>query len=222
MTTTLDEAFAGGGARSAFGEHDQIGRTVGGPILSAEIRQAPVMGRDNKPTGELRTWDNGDPVLQAVIVVQTTERDPANPDDDGRRTIRIKTWGEEKKRFNDAIQAAGFSKVSEALARGNEFWAKLINIDPTTGIPRKDYEYKIIRAQAAGLDQAMGQQAPPTQGYVQQQPQSHASTAYAPQQPVGQPQGFGYGQTPQQGYPTQQPQQQPYGPPSGGPGEPPF
>jgi hypothetical protein len=217
MTTTLDEAFAGGGAKSAFGEHDQIGRTVGGPIISAEIRQAPVMGRDNKPTGELRTWDNGDPVLQAVIVVQSSERDPANPDDDGRRTIRVKTWGDEKRRFNDAVQAAGYQKVSEALARGNEFWAKLINIDPTTGIPRKDYEYKIVRASASGLDQAMGQQAPQQQGF-------------GPSQPPGQSQVNAYQQAPQ-GYPPpgqpvyqQQPTppQAPYGPPTGGPGEPPF
>lgn len=208
MTNSIDEAFSGGGAKSAFGRTDQIGRTCGGTVISATLQQARVMDRDGKPTSELRKWDNGDPVLQLVVIVQTSERDPNNPDDDGRRAIYVKTWGEDKKRVNEAAAAAGFTKLSEAFTPGNQFWAKLASIDPSTAIPRKDYEYKFVRASAAGIDQAMAQPAP-----AQQAPQQ----AYAA--PQGQPQGFGYGQAPAA---PAQPAGQPFGPPQGGPGEPPF
>jgi len=228
MTTNIDDAFGGGGAKSAFGKVVQIGQTVGGPIVSAEIRQASVFDRDGKPTGELRNWDDGKPVLELMVITRTAERDPSDPDDDGRRSHRVKTYGAEKKRFVDAVQAAGYQKLSEALVPGNEFWQKLIALDPSTGIPRRDYEYRIVRGTAAGIDQAMGQrsQAPPAQqGYPPQgQPAYPQQRQQAPQgyPPPGQPV---YPQQPVQYPPQGQPQQQPGSypnPPQGGPGEPPF
>lgn len=218
MSHNIDDAFGGGGAKSAFGKEVQIGKAVGGPIVSAEIRQASVFDRDGKPTGELRKWDNGDPVMELLVITRTSERDAGDPDDDGRRAHRVKTWGEDKKRFIDAVQAAGYQKLSEAMVPGNEFWQKLVSLDPSTGIPRRDYEYKIVRG--AAIDQAMGQQGFVHQGQpAQQAPQGQ--TTY--QQPVQQPQGYPAHPPQQQwGGQPQQPAQQPYSPPAGGPGEPPF
>ena len=95
----------GTGARSAaFKEHKD---EVWGTIMSSATRQQTNL------QGEPKTYDNGDPMLQVVITLLTSQRD--DDDDDGLRAVYAK--GQMLKAIGDAVRKAG--------ARGIEDGGKL-------------------------------------------------------------------------------------------------
>lgn len=92
----------GGGTRSA--KFERPGDKVSGEILSVDTKQQTDL--DGNP----KTWDNGDPMWQVVVVLQTDERDPADPEDDGRRAVYLKgsaKYASTAKATADALRAAG-------------------------------------------------------------------------------------------------------------------
>ena len=97
-----DAIAAAGGIPSAFQKNDPIGTSITGTIESAELRQVT-----NIDTQEPETWADGSPKQQVVITLQTDLRDPANPEDDGRRRLYPKWWGDQRKALIAAIKAAG-------------------------------------------------------------------------------------------------------------------
>lgn len=90
--------FSGGGPAAA--KFPTIGTTVVGTITgdSEEIQQT-------EPDGTLKTWKNGDPMMQLVVPLQTAERDPDNEDDDGQRRLFVK--GQMKSAIQQALIKAG-------------------------------------------------------------------------------------------------------------------
>jgi hypothetical protein len=79
-----NDILMGGGVTSAA--FPEIGTTVSGRICwGPEARQQTDMD-----TGEPKTFPNGDPMMQIIVHLETAERDPANPDDDGTRALYIK------------------------------------------------------------------------------------------------------------------------------------
>jgi len=97
-----NDILMGGGVTSAA--FPEVGTTVSGRICwGPEARQQTDMD-----TGEPKTFPNGDPMMQIIVHLETAERDPANPDDDGVRALYIK--------FNllNAVRAA----VKTAKAKG--------------------------------------------------------------------------------------------------------
>lgn len=78
---TNDFLMSSGGRSAKFAE---VGATVKGKIVGAEKAQQTDM--DGAP----KTWDNGDPMWQLVVTLQTDERDPGDPDDDGMRKLYLK------------------------------------------------------------------------------------------------------------------------------------
>lgn len=74
-----DFLFGGGGAPAA--KFPTPGATVKGTVLRASVQQARDL--DNKP----KFWDDGNPVRQLVVWLQTDERNPDIEDDDGQRRI---------------------------------------------------------------------------------------------------------------------------------------
>lgn len=100
MTMTDPNAFLmGGGAASA--KFPVIGTTVTGTI----IREPEVMQQSDFTTGELKFWNDGRPMQQLQVVLSTSERDPADPNDDGERALYVKA--NMQKAVRDAIRAAG-------------------------------------------------------------------------------------------------------------------
>ena len=92
----------GGGTTSA--KFENVGDTVSGEILSVETKQQTDLD------GNLKTWDNGDPMWQVVVVLQTDERDPDNAEDDGRRAVYLKgssKYASTAKAVADAVRTAG-------------------------------------------------------------------------------------------------------------------
>ncbi len=76
----VNAALMGGGGRSA--KFDTIGAKVIGTIIGGRPEQQTDL--DGKP----KTWDNGDPMMQQVITLQTDLRD--DDTDDGKRNLYVK------------------------------------------------------------------------------------------------------------------------------------
>jgi hypothetical protein len=93
----------GGGTRSAKFEHP--GDKISGEILSVETKQQTDL-KDGSP----KFWDNGDPMWQVVVTLQTEQRDPDDADDDGKRAIYVKgsmKYASTAKAIADAVRTAG-------------------------------------------------------------------------------------------------------------------
>ncbi|MGC1213255.1 MAG: hypothetical protein WA890_18545 [Micromonospora sp.] len=78
-----NDLLMGGGTKSA--SFPTIGTSVSGRVV-----RDPEARQQTTPEGTPKTFDNGDPMMQIVVQVQTDERDPADRDDDGVRAIYIK------------------------------------------------------------------------------------------------------------------------------------
>lgn len=112
----------GGGSKSA--KFEQIGQEIGGRIVAEpELRQQTEY-KTEKP----KFWDNGDPVMQLVVKVQTDLREDG--DDDGVRAFYIRGGFKRattQKAVADACRAAG----TQGLSMGGELFIKLESIDGT-------------------------------------------------------------------------------------------
>lgn len=102
MTTPSDIStfLMGGGTTSA--KFETIGDRVSGEILSVEVTQQTDL--DGNP----KFWDNGKPMEQLVVVLQTDERN--DEEDDGRRAVYLKgsnKHASSRKAAADAVKEAG-------------------------------------------------------------------------------------------------------------------
>lgn len=93
--SSADDFFAGGTPSAKF---DTIGKTIAGAIVRVGD---PVQQRDFT-TGEPKSWPDGRPMMQLPVDVQTDERDPQTPDDNGVRAIYIR--GNMQKAVRDALR----------------------------------------------------------------------------------------------------------------------
>ena len=106
--------MGGGGARSAFSKDTPVGTVVGGTIVSAESRQ-----QTDYMTGEPKTWDDGNPMMQVVVVVQTDLDEDA--EDDGKRAFYLKG----STRVDNTTAGAVAKAIRDAGAPGLEIGATL-------------------------------------------------------------------------------------------------
>jgi hypothetical protein len=156
---SIDEALAGGGAKSAFTKDTPVGTRISGVIVDASVQQIK-----DYVTEKLKFWDDGRPQEQIAIRIKTDLRDPAREDDDGIRGVYVKTWGAWKEALLEAVRNSGQGKVSEALRPGGVFTAEFYGTQPSKqGSDTKLYRYQIQPAQSAALD-SMG--ANPSTGEV--------------------------------------------------------
>lgn len=98
--TVNDFLMGGGGAPTATFKDAPIGRKYVGKILASEVTQQTEM-----KTGEPKFWKDGNPMMQAVITIQTDERNLDIEDDDGQRRLFVK--GEMQKAVREAIKESG-------------------------------------------------------------------------------------------------------------------
>lgn len=91
--------MGGGGAPSAK-------FPVPGTVVSGRITVKPTVEqqRDIKDNS-LKFWNDGNPMMQLVVTVQTDERDPQIEEDDGRRRLFVK--GQLQRAVADAVRAVG-------------------------------------------------------------------------------------------------------------------
>jgi hypothetical protein len=102
MTDVNDILMGGGGAPTA--KFPTIGITYKGTIVESAVSQQTDID------GNLKVWNDGNPMMQAVITIQTDERDPAIDDDDGKRRLFVK--GQMQHAIREAVKAAGCKGIA--------------------------------------------------------------------------------------------------------------
>lgn len=104
MTQTDATAFLMSAGAPSFKWGKTPGTTIRGTILDLQMQQQ----RDpQKQTPKF--WDDGNPMMQLRVTLQTDLRDPEINDDDGKRCIYVK--GAMQGAVRDAIKAAGASAI---------------------------------------------------------------------------------------------------------------
>ena len=99
------------------------GKIVEEPYTVQERVYAP-----NKPNhGDLKFYDDGNPMWQLVIKIQTDHRDPEDPTDEGVRAIFVK--GQLKAALKDAIRSSGAKKLEVGGMLAVKFVEQIINKD---------------------------------------------------------------------------------------------
>ena len=100
MSTTTDanDFLLSGGVPAA--KFPTIGTLVKGTIEGSEVTQ-----QTDFTSGAKKFFDNGDPMMQVVITLQTDERDPQVADDDGLRKLYVK--GQMQAAVREALRQAG-------------------------------------------------------------------------------------------------------------------
>lgn len=216
MTSFADLLASSGKVTGAFSKESPVGTTVQGVIDDAAVRQV-----NHYETGEPEFWSDGNPKLQVAVILQTDLRDPMNPEDDGRRGVYIKWWGDSRKELERAIKAAGDTD----LRKGGLFMARFTGEKPNDN-PRLNatklfsYAYQ-MPAQTAGLNLAgdqLNQQTgelsqPPAAAPVQQPMTFPAANTQAAIVNAGQQQVQAFAQQQQAAPPANTaPQADPWGP----------
>lgn len=110
MSKEAMDFLMGGGVPSA--KFETIGTVHKGRVISMEMSQVTDI-----KTGDLKTWPDGNPQMQAIITLQTEEQDPEIEDDDGKR--RVFARNNMRAAIRDAIKASklkGQSIVGGVLA----------------------------------------------------------------------------------------------------------
>jgi hypothetical protein len=100
----------GGGVPSA--KFEDTGTVVAGEIATMEMQQ-----QRDFATGELKTWSDGNPMMQLKVVLLTG---PVDEEDDGRRAIYLKG------QMRDAVREAVKAKNQKGLAIGGKLAVKYV------------------------------------------------------------------------------------------------
>lgn len=112
MTTpTLDSFFSGGGGKSVSWKDKPIGTVVSGTIKAVNPPQ-----QQTDPVTKLPVFkkDGVTPKMSVRIDLQTAERDPSDPDDDGVRSLYVQGWMQGA--IGDALRKAGREGAPEVGA----------------------------------------------------------------------------------------------------------
>ena len=138
MSIDLDTAASSRGKLYGFAE---VGDIFKGTFLDATERQAT-----DYVTGALKTWDDGQPMIEFVLEFQTDLRD--DDTDDGKRTIYVGKSARLFKSMQEALKAAGLKWADKP-----HFTIKRVDDgDPVTlkngkkGNPPKQFKAKAERA----------------------------------------------------------------------------
>lgn len=154
---TAEQFLLGGGGKSA--KFETVGATVTGKIAaSPQVRQQTDIS-----SGAALTWDNGDPKMQLVVQLQTTEH--LDDEDDGMRNLYVKgSKDPASKSMHAAVAAAVQNAGAKGLEVGGTLTVKYVGdgVSKTRGFnPPKQYEATYRAPDASEfLGGATAQQAP--------------------------------------------------------------
>lgn len=189
----MSMSFDLGGGGNSF-PFDNVGDTVTGKITLIEEQQQTDMD-----TGMPAVWENGQPKMMVRVELQTDLRDPADPADDGKRSVYLKGSKKPESRSSmaAAIEAVKNSTGARTLQVGGTFTLSYIGDGQATrrgyNAP-KQYQatYQPPTVDLGGGEPAYAQPAPAAQPVAQpvtqqpapvQQPQQ-AAPAAAPGAPT--------------------------------------
>lgn len=132
-----DEWLKGGkGSPAYFKRGDQYGKKLVGKIVKVSVQQE----RDFK-TSDLKFYNDGNPIQQLVIELQTEYRDAADPDDKGLRRTFLKN--RHKPALIKAVQAGGGEVLQVGAIFTQEYTGDTDNDDPKMN-PSRDYTFTYV------------------------------------------------------------------------------
>lgn len=120
MTAPTAEQFMTGGGKSA--KLERVGDMVKGTIID----EPQMMQQRDYETNDPIFYADGAPAMQLVIRLQTDQRDPSEPDDDGIRCVYVRG------QLKAALVTAMRSCDHKVPRRGGRLAVRLINLEPTT------------------------------------------------------------------------------------------
>lgn len=183
--------FFGGGSKSISFDADsgyQLGSWKGGTIISIRPKQQQTDYKTKAPL----FWDDAktEPKWTLPVEVQTDERDPQSPHDDGRRTLFIS--GGIERAVREHLRA-----TNARLRPGGTIYAAWVSGAGKIG-DAKQFQVHYTPAAESGADAMFGQQQQAPQQQHQAPPPQQAPGGYA--QPPQQPGPYAQPPTPQQQY----------------------
>lgn len=185
---SADAFLLGGGGKSASFEN--VGDSITGTVVSTEVRQQTDL------SGNPRTWDDGNPIMQLVVKLQTTQRD--DQDDDGIRSVYVK--GSKKagsRSLHDAVATAVRAAGAKGLEEGGTLTVTHDGTEPSS--TRGFNDRKLYTAQYVAPDHAAQSGGFLGTAPQQAQPQQQAAPAAQPQQTAAPaPAALPAGTTPEQ------------------------
>lgn len=161
---SLDDFLLGGASRSGRSlSFKQVGASHTGTISAApEVRQ-----QRDPDDGSPKTWDNGDPMWQIVVPLQTTYRSAEVEDDDGVRFLYVDgSKKPESKSKHVAVANAVRAAGAKGLELGGQLTITYIGDGPKSpgasavSSPPKQYQASYVPAANAAL-MSGGQAEPP-------------------------------------------------------------
>lgn len=196
----------GGDAGNSF-SFDYIGAQVTGTVLDLVEQQQTDM-----QTGEPKTFSNGQPMMMYRVDLQTQERDPNNPMDDGRRSIYLK--GSRAPETQSSL-AAVLAAIKQATGTANIATGGTLTVQYVGDGQPKQRGFSAPKLYAASYQppthslgeepvrpQQVMAQPSPQQQFAQQQAAQGPAPQWA-QAPAQQP-AYQVPQAPAQQYPVQQ------------------
>jgi hypothetical protein len=102
-----DDLIFGGGARG-------FSMLNIGDIAKGVVKAVDVTQQKDFSTKELKTWPNGDPMMQTVFTMQTDLRDADDDEDDGERRLYIDSKAK-REAVRDALVAVGIKSVYQTI-----------------------------------------------------------------------------------------------------------
>lgn len=148
-----NDLLMGGGIKSAAFPDQQYGHTVAGTI----VRPPQVRQQTDFDTGKPKVFDNGDPMMQIVVQVQTDLRDPDDSTDDGVRAFYLK--GQMQAAVRDAVRAGG----AKGLEVGGFLAIRYLKDEPNSrgrGKDKKVYAAKYTAPAAQHANDALMDSGP--------------------------------------------------------------
>jgi hypothetical protein len=155
-----DVLFGGGVPAVKF---KTVGDSVSGLIVKLDAQQQTKYNPKGDGPGEPLFWDEEKtrPKMQVIATLQTTDRDPSDDSDDGRRRVFIKG-----KNLQDGVKAAVRRAGGQKLELGGRLTVEFAGEQPSDwgGAAAKLYhvEYEKPQAEAANVALGLGQQAAQT------------------------------------------------------------
>jgi hypothetical protein len=182
--TNADDFLMGGGGKSAKWPH--LGYTVTGVVArQPEVRQQTEYVRGGG-VGKPKFFDNGDPMNQLVVQLQTGERHPEDATDDGIRNAYIK--GKQMTAVvREAILAGGAKGLQVGGTLSLTWVAGGPRFENDQEGPPKEWTAQYWPPQHAAANQFLGNNGggqPAAQPGYQQPAYGQAPAAYQPQQPA--------------------------------------
>ena len=120
-----------------FTKESEVGDSITGTIVAANFRDR----RDAK--GKVQRWDDDTPQENLVITMETTLSQFDG--DDGKRSIYVKWWGEQRRDIAKAVNAAG----ATVPTAGDTLTVTYVGDGPQPKdkalSPEKLYEYEYVR-----------------------------------------------------------------------------